>query len=238
MKNISSTIPAGIQIFKNADFGSVRTLVDEGGMPQFCLKDVCQALALDGKQVARRLDDEVVSKHPITDSLGRTQLATFVNEDGLYDTILDSRKPAARAFRKWVTSEVLPQIRQTGGYIPTRNLRTGEGLTEGEVMQLADSIMQRTISRKNLPADDCLTASEVAQALEMTTTELNKWLVVLGVQYWNGSRYRLKGEYEGMGYASERLFHYYGLDGEKKQRSYLVWTPAGAAFIKEILFNN
>lgn len=59
-------------------------------------------------------------------------MATFVNEDGLYDVILDSRKPSARAFRKWVTSEVLPQIRRTGGYLPTRNPYTGERLSDEE----------------------------------------------------------------------------------------------------------
>ncbi len=61
-----------------------------------------------------RLDDGVVSTDTIADSLGRLQMANFVNEDGLYDVILDSRKPSARDFRKWVTSEVLPQIRKTG----------------------------------------------------------------------------------------------------------------------------
>ena len=57
----------------------------------------------------------VISSHPIQDSLGRTQLANFLNEDGLYDVILDSRKPKAKAFRKWVTGEVLPSLRTKGG---------------------------------------------------------------------------------------------------------------------------
>ena len=86
--------------------------MNETGAPLFCLKDVCTALALDSKQVVRRLDKEVVSKHPLLTEGGK-QMATFINEDGLYDVILDSRKAEARAFRKWVTSEVLPQIRMT-----------------------------------------------------------------------------------------------------------------------------
>ena len=113
-----------IQIFQNQEFGAIRTLSNEQGEPMFCLKDVCEALGLQTKQVVRRLMDDVFSKHPIVDNLGRTQQATFVNEDGLYDTILESRKPQAKLFRKWVTSEVLPSIRKQGGYMmapPTEN---------------------------------------------------------------------------------------------------------------------
>lgn len=64
-------------------------------------------------------EDDVLSKYPIVDNLGREQQANFVNEDGLYDAILDSRKPEAKQFRKWVTSEVLPSIRKHGAYMVT-----------------------------------------------------------------------------------------------------------------------
>lgn len=132
-----------ISIFQNPDFGQVRIIQNAQGEPLFCLKDVCGALMLDGKQVNRRLEDEVVSKHPIVDSLGRTQMATFVNEDGLYDVILDSRKPEAKAFRKWVTSEVLPQIRKTGGYIPV-----AQEDDEKTILCKALMIYKRTIEEK------------------------------------------------------------------------------------------
>ena len=104
-----------LQIFNNEEFGEVRVIGDFEN-PQFCLADVCRVLELDASQVMKRLDDGVVSIHPISDSLGRTQMANFVNEDGLYDVILDSRKPNAKKFRKWLTGEVLPSIRKTGGY--------------------------------------------------------------------------------------------------------------------------
>lgn len=83
----------------------------------FCLADVCKILELRQGDVRQRLSDGVVSTQPIVDSLGREQQANFVNEDGLYDVILDSRKPEAKAFRKWVTSEVLPSIRKHGAYM-------------------------------------------------------------------------------------------------------------------------
>lgn len=89
----------------------------DGDNPQFLLKDVCEILDLGhAPTVKKRLNDDVVSNHPILDNLGRTQNATFVNEDGLYDVILDSRKPEAKRFRKWITSEVIPSIRKTGSY--------------------------------------------------------------------------------------------------------------------------
>lgn len=95
----------------------VRT-IEKDGQPWFVLKDVCDVL--DIEQVAgikRRLSDDVISNHPIPDSLGRQQDTTIINEDGLYDVILESRKPEAKTFRKWITGEVIPSIRKHGGYL-------------------------------------------------------------------------------------------------------------------------
>lgn len=105
-----------IQIFNHPQFGNIRT-TGTPEQPLFCLADVCKAVELDPSQVMKRLDDGVVTIHPIPDRLGRMQQANFVNEDGLYDVILDSRKPEAKVFRKWVTSEVLPSIRKHGAYM-------------------------------------------------------------------------------------------------------------------------
>ena len=104
-----------VQIFSNPEFGEVRVLGDFDN-PLFCLADVCRVLELDASQVMKRHEDGVVSIHPIPDSLGRMQNTNFVNEDGLYDVILDSRKPNAKKFRKWLTGEVVPSIRKTGSY--------------------------------------------------------------------------------------------------------------------------
>ena len=103
-----------VRIFDNPQFGQVRT-AGTADNPLFCLADVCKALELDPSQVVRRLDSTVFSKHPADTGFGIKEI-NFVNEDGLYDVILDSRKPEAKGFRKWVTSEVLPSIRKTGSY--------------------------------------------------------------------------------------------------------------------------
>ena len=105
-----------LQIYVHEKFGEIRT-AGTWDNPLFCLADVCRALKLDSSAVMRRLEDGVISSHPITDSLGRTQKANFVNEDGLYEVVLDSRKPEAKKFRKWITGEVLPSIRKTGMYV-------------------------------------------------------------------------------------------------------------------------
>lgn len=104
-----------IQVF-DFDNRNVR-IVELNGEPWFVLKDVCTAMEIE--QVAglrRRLTDDVILNHLIPDALGRQQDTMIINEDGLYDVILESRKPKAKAFRKWVTRDVLPTIRKTGTY--------------------------------------------------------------------------------------------------------------------------
>ena len=224
-----------IKIFKNEMFGEVRTLVNEKGEPFFVGSDIAKALGYKNsrKALIDHVDDEDkgVTKR---DTLGGTQEMVIINESGLYSLVLSSKLPQAREFKRWVTAEVLPQIRQTGGYLPTRNPRTGEALTESELVEAANKIVARTISRANLPADDCFTASQVAESLDITANMLNHFLVDKGIQFWNGSRYKLKAQYAECGYAEERMFHYYALNGDKKQRPYMVWTPQGKEFIKSI----
>ncbi len=227
-----------IQTFHHQMFGEIRTMTNEKGEIFFVGKDVAKALGYSNTRDAlvKHVDSEDREDGvAIRDAIGREQKVVIINESGLYALILSSKLEQAKVFKRWVTNEVLPQIARTGGYIPTRNMRTGEQLTDGEVIEVANRIMQRTISRYNLPTDDCLTTSEIAKTLGMTTKDLNLFLVALGVQFWNGSRYKLKGDYERLGYASNRLFHYYALDGEKKERTYLVWTPRGRDFINGLI---
>lgn len=92
-------------------------VIHEGDEAKFLLKDVCEILGLGHvPTVKKRLEEDVVSNHPLSTN-GGMQIATFINEDGLYDVVLDSRKPEAKRFRKWVTSSVLPSIRKDGMYV-------------------------------------------------------------------------------------------------------------------------
>lgn len=95
---------------------TVRAMLRDGE-PWFVAADVCAALSIENNRDAvSRLDLDDVGSTDIIDSMGRRQSATTINESGLYSLILGSRKPEAKRFKRWVTSEVLPEIRKTGGY--------------------------------------------------------------------------------------------------------------------------
>ena len=144
-----------IQVFNNPLFGNVRVIGTEAN-PLFCLTDVCKVLDLQQGDVKRRLDDGVVSTQPISDSLGRVQQANFVNEDGLYDVILDSRKPEAKQFRKWITSEVLPIIRKHGAYMTDKSIE--KALTDPDfLIQLATELKNE--KQKRLQAEQTIVES-------------------------------------------------------------------------------
>lgn len=92
-------------------------VIDRDGEPWFVLNEVCKQLGIGNvSDAARRLDDDEKDDFDIIDVAGRKQKFIIINESGLYSVILTSRKPEAKRFKKWVTSEVLPSIRKTGGY--------------------------------------------------------------------------------------------------------------------------
>jgi prophage antirepressor-like protein len=131
-----------IQIFKYEN-NDVRT-VEMNGEPWFVLKDVCGVLGLSNHKVtAQRLDRDEVSQTYLTDSIGRKQETTVINESGLYSVILRSDKPEAKPFRKWVTSEVLPSIRKNGGYIAGQ-----EQMTPEELMAKALLVANKTLAER------------------------------------------------------------------------------------------
>lgn len=110
-----------IQVFSNEKFGQVRTVM-QGGEPWFVAADVCRALELDQvSNAVRKLDDDekmtLNSDKGHSGQRGGAQFYTVVNEPGLYSLVLGSRKPEAKAFKRWITHEVIPTIRKTGGYV-------------------------------------------------------------------------------------------------------------------------
>ena len=108
-------------------------------------------------------------------------------------------------------------------------------VTEKEILQQGDAIRRQQIGDENAPADGCLTVTDIAKIYGMTTKELNKMLTEEGIQFYNGGRYKLTPNYEGRGLAQDRAFHYYTLEGEKKQRMYLVWTQLGCEMIGNLI---
>lgn len=108
-----------IKVFENPEFGQVRTVIinDE---PWFVAIDVCKALELTNPSISlSRLDDDERAKF----NLGRQGETNIINEPGLYTLVLGSRKPEAKTFKRWITHEVIPSIRKTGGYqVPMSNV--------------------------------------------------------------------------------------------------------------------
>ena len=105
-----------IKVFENPEFGSVRT-VTINGEPWFVAADVCRALEINNVSMAiSRLDDDEKNTISLTEGIPGNPNKTIVNEPGLYSLVLSSRKPEAKVFKRWITHEVIPDIRQYGMY--------------------------------------------------------------------------------------------------------------------------
>lgn len=124
---------------------TLRTLTDEAGDPWFVLKDCMNILNLGNPtETVKMFDNDEFSTTEVIDSIGRRQQTYIISEPGLYRLVMKSRKPEAREFQRWVTHEVLPAIRMTGGYIPT-----SEPDSDEDILAKAVLIAQKTIDLKN-----------------------------------------------------------------------------------------
>ena len=135
-----------IKIFNHKMFGEIRAMTAENGEVLFVGKDVAKALgyAKPENAIAVHVDKEDKTSTLIQGSGSNYKSkAVLINESGLYSLILSSKLPTAKAFKRWVTAEVLPQIRKTGGYIPTRDAE-GRQLSNEEVLRLAEQIVGRS----------------------------------------------------------------------------------------------
>lgn len=248
-----------VTIFSNPQFGDIRT-AGTSDNPLFCLADVCKALGLTQGHVRERISDGVVSTEPIMDALGRTQYANFVNEDGLYDVILDSRKPEAKVFRKWVTSEVLPSIRKTGGYIAT-----APEMSDAEIMAKAMIVAQNTIASRNariqqlqvenneqkqliaqmqkgndylnviLQSKGTLATTQVAADYGMSAVSFNKRLKEMRIQRKVNGQWILYTEFMGKGYVHSKTIAFNHSDGRPDTRLSTEWTQRGRMFLYDAL---
>ncbi len=247
-----------IKVFNNPAFGQIRT-AGTSEEPLFCLVDVCKALELAQGDVKRRLDKGVVSTQPLQ-TAGGVQQANFVNEDGLYDVILDSRKPEAKAFRKWITSEVLPSIRKTGKYetsfsvpqsfsealmlaakqqeqIEAQQKRIEESNKEVLALTATVSEMQpkATYYDRILANKATVTVTQIAQDYGVCAKTFNKTLCALGIQRKVNGQWILYAKYQGQGYVHSKSVEFTRKDGTTDVNYNTEWTQKGRLFLYEKL---
>lgn len=164
----------GIQIFKNEAFGEVR-VTEVNGEPMFCLADVCKVLELQNPTtVKNRLDPEdvqLIDLHALNyEGIGNTT-ANFITESGFYDVILQSSSPNAKPFRKWITHDILPSIRRTGGYIVAREADTPE-LIMARALMVAKETIERAQNRiRSLEAENAANAPKALFADAVATSD-------------------------------------------------------------------
>lgn len=246
-----------LQVFKNAEVGSIRTLLINGE-PYFVGKDVAEILGYERptKAVSDHVDPEDIDAVPIQDSIGRVQNTPIINESGLYSLILSSKMPNARKFKRWVTAEVLPAIRKHGVFAVDEALANPDILINA-LMELKKEreeklALQQTVAVQNqqivemkpkasyydvvLNCKDLVAISVIAKDYGWTANHMNQYLKEKGIQFKQGKKiWLLYKEYAEMGLTSTKTHTYSGSDGSAHSKPHTYWTQKGRLFIYDTL---
>lgn len=174
MEKVKHERKEGVQLFINKELELEVRAVEINGEGWLIGKDVAEVLGYSNTSDALKkhvdIEDKGVAK---CDTLGGSQEMIVINESGLYSLVLRSKLPGAKKFRRWVTSEVLPQIRKTGGYIPI-----SEEMSEAEIMEKAFIISRKTIEKK----DELLKAKDKEiKDLSQDLTQKNRFINQIAV---------------------------------------------------------
>ena len=253
---------SNIKIFENNQFGQIRT-AGTSENPLFCLADICKVLELKTNDVKNRLKKDGVDSIGVIDSMGRKQVAMFINEQNLYRVIMRSDKPQAEAFQDWVCGEVLPSIRKNGGYIATseeddaemilaRALKVADATIKRKEQQLLEQKEQidkqiKTINKMKPLAEYC---SEVLQSNSTyTLTQVSKDLGFKSVYkfldwanknilYKQSNQWMPTAKYSDKGLFRTRTTKYFKSDGTIGTKMSTVVTEKGREFLHNIISNN
>ena len=239
-----------LQAFTSDQFGQIRT-IENDGQPWFVAADVCAALELANPTVTvSRLDKDEKAKFNLGLSGGP---AWCVNEPGLYSLVLACRKPQARAFKRWITHEVIPAIRKHGLYAisdvaenPEMLLaalqalitekKRGEQLEAQNLAQaqlLLEASPKLSYYEKVLRAPGAVAISKIAKDYGMSARRLNKLLHDLGIQYKQGDQWLLYQEHAANGYTKSET----GTSKDGHVWMHTKWAQAGRLFLYDLLKN-
>ena len=244
-----------IQVFENEEFGKVRT-TEVNGEPFFVGKDVAEILgyANPNEAIADHVDEEDKLNSKTLLSLGQRG-GWLINESGLYSLILTSKLPKAKAFKRWVTSEVLPSIRKHGLYAVDEILanpdiaikalqelkaerekrRSLEGTVAVQNQQIAE--MQPKVSYYDLilQCPDLMSITTIAKDYGWSAKRLNAYLHEQGIQFKQSGIWLLYQQYAEQGYTSTKTHNYAGEDGTQHAKPHTYWTQKGRLFLYDFL---
>ena len=238
-----------LQIFKNDTFGQVRILEKDNEL-WFVAKDVCDCLEIKNTTDAlKRLDNDERSRF----NLGRQGETNIVNEYGLYNLVLSSRKPEAKEFKRWITHDVIPQIRKTGAYsmnIPkslpealrayaneVESHNATKAIVAQQEQQIAEFKPVKDYVDKILSSKSCLTITQIAADYGMSAQELNKILHEAGLQRKVGDQWILYKQHMSKGFTKSETFTFCRSDGRLDSKITTKWTQKGRLEIHNILSN-
>ena len=224
-----------LTIFENKEFGQIRTCM-VNGETYFVGKDVASALGYKNasKAMADHVDDEdkgVTKRY----TLGGNQEMTVINESGLYALILSSKLESARRFKRWVTSEVLPAIRQNGRYELEQHNRQ---LTNRNALLEEINAQQKPFTdyaRTILSSTQTVTITQIAQDYGFTAIRFNELLCDLRIQHKVGGQWILYTPYLNKGYVQSFSSYFVKADGEVQVKLHTRWTQGGRLFLYEEL---
>lgn len=234
-----------LQKLFNYNENPIRTIV-RGSEIWFVAKDICEILELSNPSVAiGRLDGDEVTKFNLGGLSGETNI---VNESGLYSLILGSRKPEARAFKRWITHEVLPSIRKHGAYMtdevlertiqdPDYMIGLLENLREEKLKRLAleqqveEDRPKVTYYDTILASNNAVNIRQIAEDYGLSARALNAILKEEGVQFKQGGQWLLYRKQQNKGFTKSRTI----MDTTDTARLHTQWTQKGRLFIHELL---
>lgn len=229
----------------------VRTVEKEGAF-WWVLKDVCAILEIEKyRDAGARLDDDERGS-VLVDTPGGKQEMVAVNESGLYSVIMQSRKPEAKDFKRWVTHEVLPSIRQTGAYMTPQTIES--------ILASPDTIIALAMQLKELQASNkaqaqvigelrpkadyvdsilksraLITITAIAKDYGMSGQKLNEILHAQKVQYKRGEQWFLYEKYHDKGYTQSETVEITRSGGYADVKLNTKWTQKGRLFLHELL---
>ena len=240
-----------LQVFNNAEFGSVRTTVIDGE-PFLVGKDVAEILGYRDTSDAlkRHVDEEDKLTRCFTDS-GQNREMYIINESGLYSLILRSQLSKARKFKRWVTSEVLPAIRRHGMYAIDEILENPDlaiaALTQlkeerkrRKELELTAAVQKQQIAELRPKASyydlilqnkNTVPVTQIAKDYGMSGRKFNELLHDLGIQYKFRKTWLLYQHYADLGYTQSKTF---AIDAEKSVM-HTYWTQKGRLFLYDLL---